>query len=453
MVKKISLFLSLLLVVALLVVPVSAEETINDLKRIYNNLQTHLYIPYYKDSEKFPAYSQMMSEIKTLLSSDAITQAEISKYYNELRTVYSALMRDTYDYSSLETLLQSYDALDSSIFTPESWKKLLSVRDAAQKELDAPTLFTRRSDITAKQYADYTQKHIQTYVDDFGSAFNELELLEKPEPMTKEYLSGYKTYIDFCARESLLGSTNAWMSLKNALQTANNTLESENASQTQLETSYLNLFSTYSSACSEAYPFESSRKIISDFEKLSSENYSEASWERYKNEIDLLKEKTEKIPFFFIPLGASKETCKKILENYQNSFTKDSDKLQNILIPIETYNELAKLCKNYKDLTVTEGLAIKLGYLNNAVKSGEEVLENKLSSLSDFEKAIEAIETAKEDLDLAEKFLLEEQSKTKKQDTPTARLILILTIGVLILSFGAAILLSRYYFGKVNWRK
>jgi hypothetical protein len=100
-----------------------------------------------------------------------------------------------------------------------------------------------------------------------------------------------------------------------------------------------------------------------------------------------------------------------------------------------------------------EGLNIKLNYLNSALKKGEEVLANKIASLKDFKEAIEGIKTAKDDLDLAEKFLIEEQGKVKKQDAPTARLILILTVIVLLLSFAAAIFLSRHYLGKVNWRK
>ncbi len=453
MVKKISLFLAIVLMLSLLVVPVSAEETINDLKKIYNNLQAHLHIPYYKDSEKFPAYSQTMEEIKALLNSDAITQAEISQYYNDLRTVYSELMRDTYDYSSLEKLLLAYDSLKSSVFTPESWKKLLSVRDAAQKELSSPTLFTRKSDVTAKQYADYTQSHIQTYTDDFSAAFNDLDLVEKPELMTKEYLEGYKAYIAFCSREVLLGETKAWSALQDALRIADETLLDEEAGQTQLETAYLNLSTAYSSASSEAYPFLTSKKIIDEFESLSPEDFSEASWERYKNEIDLIKEKTDKTPFFFVPIDANKENSKKFLDKYQESFVKDYEKLQNILVPIETYNELAKLCKDYKKLTAIDGLTIKMNYLKSAVKNGETVLNNKVASLKDFETAIDTINTAKEDLDLAEKFLLEEQSKVKKEDSPAAKLILILTVCVLILSFVAAIFLSRHYFGKVNWRR
>ena len=104
-------------------------------------------------------------------------------------------------------------------------------------------------------------------------------------------------------------------------------------------------------------------------------------------------------------------------------------------------------------MTAIEGVEIKLSYLNSVVNDGEAVLKNELSSLSDFENAIENITAAKADLDLAEKFLLEEQGKVIKQDTPTARIILILTVVILILSFGAAIFLSKHHFGKVNWRK
>ena len=438
---------------SLLFVPAKAEETINDLKKIYNNLQAHLHIPYYQDSEKYPAYSQMMEEIKALLASDAITQAEITRYYNDLRTVYSDLMRDTYGYSSLEGLLVAFDSLDSSIFSADSWKKLLSVRDSAQKELRAPTLFSRNGEVTEKQYTEYTQSHIETFSADFSEAFNSLELLEKPTPITTEYLAGYKAYVQFCSRQEVFTNTALWENLQNALEISAEVLEDQNATQTQLEAAYLNLYSAYSAACQDAFSFKTSNQILSEYNQLSAENYSQASWTRYSEEINLLKEKTTKIPYFFIPVGADKETCKTYTEKYQNSLAGNTKKLQNILVPIETYNKLQSLCSEYKNLTAIEGVEIKLSYLNSMVNEGEKVLNNSLSSLSDFENAIEKITAAKDDLDLAEKFLLEEQGKVLKQDTPTARIILILTVAILILSFVAAVFLSRHYFGKVNWRR
>ncbi len=451
MVKKISLFLSVLLIFALLLTPVSAEETINDLKKIYNNLQTHLYTPYYKDSLKYNAYKETMDEIKALLASDAITQAEISKYYNELRTVYSDLMRDTYDYSSLEMLITAFDSLDSSIFTPDSWKKLLSTRDTAQKELSAPTLFVRGDNITAAQYSKHIQDHIASIEEEFASAFNELVLIEKPEQMTKNYLLGYKKYVQFCSREELLGKAASWKDLQSSLSEAENITLLPDASQTQLNVAYLNISSAYVSACSSSYSFASSNQLLSEFEKMSAENYSPASWKRYEEEITLLKERITKTPYFFIPLNADEKVCKEYAEKYQNNFGTSAETLKDILVSIDTYNTLFNLCETHKNATAMEGLEIKLSFLKTTIKDGEAVLANEHASLKDYEEAIKKINAAKEDLDLAEKFLSEEKGKVTKQDPTTSRITIIIVVAVLILSLAFAIILSRHYFGRTRW--
>ena len=199
--KFISFILALTVVLSLFAFPASAEETITDLQKVYTNLSTYLYTPYYQNSEYYDEYQKVMDEAGELLESDDITQAEISKYYTEIRQAYAKLMQDTYDYSSLEELLKAYDALDGSIFTEETWKKVLSIRDSAKKELDSPSLFSRTENMTEKQYAAYINNHIKTFTTDFNAAFNRLIFLPTPEEMTSEYLSGFIKLVRFCARE------------------------------------------------------------------------------------------------------------------------------------------------------------------------------------------------------------------------------------------------------------
>ena len=120
---------------------------------------------------------------------------------------------------------------------------------------------------------------------------------------------------------------------------------------------------------------------------------------------------------------------------------------------MEDYNLLSSLCLANKDKTTMEGLDIKLNLLHTRAKEGEEVLNDPKATKSSVAKAIENIQTASDDLIMAEGHLRAEQEKVVKQDTKTSRYTLIFTVTSVALAVFFAIVLSKRYFGKVNWGK
>ena len=100
-----------------------------------------------------------------------------------------------------------------------------------------------------------------------------------------------------------------------------------------------------------------------------------------------------------------------------------------------------------------EGLDIKSNFLQTRVAEGEAVLANKDAVLQDVETAIKNIETAHNDLVVAEGHLIEEQGKIVKQDEKTLRFTFIFFFASLIPAACIAMILSKMYFGKVNWSK
>ena len=451
--KIITILLLISIVLGSVSFSVSAEETITDLTKVHTNLSNYLYTPFYQNSQYFDEYQKVMDEAAELLASDDITQAEISKYYNEIRKAYAQLMQDTYDYSSLKTLLATYDSLDSEIFTEDTWKKLLSIRDSAKKELDSPSLFSKTEKMTEKQYTAYINQHIKSFTNEFQSAFNKLKFKDRPENMTAQYLEGFIKVIRFCARKELLAATAEWSALQNALTDADKLLAKNNPDVKELDKLYDLLLKTYAEACNNAYDFSAAKDTISKYHILSSKSFTKDSWERFSTLEAALEKRLTEPHFFFIPLDADQETCEKYMSSYLSSLPVVVNEAMNSLIPMEDYNKLQKLCEKYKNKTSSEGLDIKLNFLKTRVAEGEDILTNKDSTINDIENAIKNIETAYNDLIVAEGHLIEEQGKLVKQDEKTSRFTIIFYFATFILAAAIAVVLSKTFYGKVNWTR
>ncbi|MBQ3074806.1 MAG: hypothetical protein IJC26_01945 [Clostridia bacterium] len=451
--KFISFILALTVVLSLFAFPASAEETITDLQKVYTNLSTYLYTPYYQNSEYYDEYQKVMDEAGELLESDDITQAEISKYYTEIRQAYAKLMQDTYDYSSLEELLKAYDALDGSIFTEETWKKVLSIRDSAKKELDSPSLFSRTENMTEKQYAAYINNHIKTFTTDFNAAFNRLIFLPTPEEMTSEYLSGFIKLVRFCAREELLSQATGWEEFLDALDEADKAVAAAKPKEGQLNKAYDTLLETYFNVCNAAYDFSASQETLTKYHILTSKSFSTKSWERYSVTATALEKRLKKPHFFFIPSNADKATCEKYASNYLSALPSAVNSAQEALIPVESFDKLRSLCDKYRDKTTMDGLDIKLRLLKNRVAEGEQVLSNEEATHKDVTDAIANIESAYNDLVVSEGHLLEEQGKVVKQDSKTSQFTIIFFVSTVLLSVLIAVFLSKQFYGKANWSK
>ena len=452
MIKKISLFLAVIMLLSLFALPVQGEETITDLTKIYNNLKTYLYVPDYEGSEYYPAYDSLMQEIKAFLASDTITQAEITKYYYDLKVAYSNLMRDVFDYSSLEGLVEAFNQLDPSLFTPESFKKVQSVYDAVREELAAPTLFARGKKTTSEMYREHTEKHIESFSGNFTNAFNGLVLARKPASATAKYVADYAKYVRFCSRVELLGDTEHWAKLESALSTAQR-LGATGGSRNQLEIALQSVHDSYKAACDAALDFSEANKTLDTYKDLRAENFTVPTWTRYNQTISDLQVSLSLPHFFFIPPQADKETCQKIAKDYLDSVPLLANEKYEELISVESYQKLTTLCKENENMTVKEGLEIKLNQLQKKIEAGKQVLKNEESTSFDVKEATTNIEEALDALSFAEKHLLEEQENKVSHSPRTVKYTLIFSLSSLALAAVVAMILSRYYTGKVNWTK
>lgn len=451
--KIIALLLALMTVLSLFVLPVSAEETLTDLKKVHSNLTTYLYLPYYEKSEHYDEYVKVMDELDKLLARDDITQEEISEYYHKIRKAYATLLQDTYDYTPLQRILDAYDQLDGTIFTEESWKKIISIRDSAKKELDAPTLFSKTDQVTEQKYTSYVNSHIRSFTTNFNNAFNRLVFVEKEEDVSKEYLSGFIRLIRFCAREELLGEQRSWEALTSALEEAEETVEKNSPAKDELNENFDTLMEAYVAVCNDAYDLSKAKDTLSTYHVMSANKFSSDSWKRYSDLANALEERLKQPHFFYIPLGADEETCQKYAAQYFDALPNNVNSAKETLIPMEDFEKLATLCARYKNKTSQDGLEIKLNFLKTRISEGEAVLKNRDATAEDVTVAIANIESAHHDLVVAEGHLAEEQEKIIKQDARTSRFTILFYGLSALLALGLAIFLSKIYYGRVDWSK
>ncbi len=451
--KRIKRILFLLLIFLFMVqmIPVSAEDATTNLTKAYKHLSTYLYTPYYRDSVFYESYTEKMETISALLKEDNASQETLDKHYAELKHIYAQLVLDSFDYSELNGLIESFQSLDSVIFSEKSWEALVTEKDAVEKELSAPSLFRRNSNTTKEMYAKNISDYLAEFTQRYRTAYNNLELLPPPEKMTKEYLSAYINFLHVTAREELLGNTEYWSILVEAFEKADSAVALNNPRQDRLDNAYHELKNAYKEATTTSFDISKLQQEFTLYHSMSASKFSESSWKSYAAEAEKLESALNSTHFFFIPIEADKEICKKFEEAYFDELTSGVKEKYQQLVPNELYIKLSNLCANYKTFTTIEGVELKQNALLTRVREGEVLLQKENATPDEYEAAIKNIENAAEDLKLAETFLLEEQVKTVKHDTKTVRIILIFSVSSLVLSAGIAILLSKKFFGRVNW--
>ncbi len=451
--KKTIVTLFLILCILIMAVPASAVETLSDLKKIHNNLTQYLYTPFFENSEYYEAYKAELDAVGELIEQDTITQNDIDTYYARIRSAYSHMMRDIFDYSSLNLLLEDFEILNEERFTPESWKKIQSVVDNVKNELEAPTLFQKSKNMTFEDYKAITVKHIATFTSDFYYAYNALELIPAEGGTTKDRLSFYLDYCGASVREDLMGKSAYWKPYLDAVKEANACLNAGNPRQTRLDAAESSLISAYEKLCENTLDYTPVKEQQQHFSSLNSSEYSRASWKRYKEAVENMNLAADRIPFVYLPSELDSEQSKLHIQYYFDHIALEAKTAFENLVSQEMYETLSDLCQDNQNPVASEGLEIKANRLITRVHEGIAVLNNEEAIPKDFKTAIKNLETAKNDLDLSEAFLEKEKNSVVKQDTETIQLIVIFSTLSIALSLVFALIVSKRACGKINWKK
>jgi len=453
--KRILTILTVVLALFIFCIPVAAAETYDDLTRIYKNLTTYIYKPYFQNSKYFEEYEAQIEYVKELLNEEDITQEEIDNGYYSLKSAYSKMMQDTYDYSRLPLIISSFEKLDKTIFTEESWKKLVSVVDETRTELSSPAIYYRKETFTEESYRAKTQAYIDGFETTFASAFNQLKFNEafNDAQLTKEELKSYQIYVSACVSEKYMKIEAEYYDFKEALDRSEDLCDRQNVSNDLLTEAKAEIDRTYFVLNQKFVDFTTVQEEISIYRTLSKNSFEEKSFRAYSEKIENLIALLDIPHYFYIPSDCNSEIYKNYCEKYFNSYVASAKSAYEFLIPIRLVEQLQNLCDQYQNTTTIDGLELKLSLLQNAVKKGRELLLSGSATSEQYESAIQEIGNAYSDLKTAEGYLLEEQSEVVKQDSETIKTILVLALVAVALSVAFACFMSKHHYGVIDWKK
>lgn len=453
--KRILTIFAVVLSIFILCIPASAAETYDDLSRIYNNLTTYIYKPYFQNSKYFEEYETQLDYVAELLKAENLIQEEIDNGYQSLKSAYSNMMKDTYDYSELPVLISAFEKLDKTIFTDESWKNLLSVVDGLRTELDSPAIYFRNETYTEESYRAKTQSYIDSFETNYASAFNQLKFNEaiSDGDLTKSELKSFHSYVSACVNENYMKIEAEFYDLKAALDDAEKIYNRANPNTDLIEEAKTEIEKTYFALNQKFIDFSMLREEISTFRTLSKSSFEEKSFLAYSEKIDKLIAYLDEPHFFYIPADCDAKSFEAYSKIYLESLVSSAKSAYKYLIPIKLVNQLQGICNQYKNTTTIDGLELKLSLLQNAIKKGQELLQAENTTSEQYESAIKAIGDAYSDLKVAEGFLIEEQSETVKQDAETIKTILIYALIAVALSIGFACFISKLRYGIIDWTK
>ncbi len=453
--KRILTAFAVVLSAFVLCIPVAAAETYDDLSRIYKNLTTYIYKPYFQNSKYFEEYETQLDYVGELLNDDDITQAEIDNGYQSLKIVYSNMMKDTYDYSKLPVLISYFEKLDKTIFTDESWKKLVSIVDEMRTELDSPSIYFRNETYTEESYRAKTQAYIDSFETNYATAFNQLKFNEafSDDDLTKSELLSFHSFVSACVNEKYMKIEAEYYDLKGALDNAEEICNKQNPGADLMEQAKTEIEETYFALNQKFIDYSVIREEISTFRTLSASSYEEKSFLAYSQRIDKLITYLDEPLYFYIPADCNAASFEAYSKSYLEALVSPAKAAYEFLIPTKLVNQLQSICNQYKDTTTIDGLELKLSLLKNAIKKGQELLQTENATSEQYESAIKAIGDAYSDLKVAEGFLLEEQSKIVKQDAETIKMILIFALIAITLSIGFACFVSKRHYGIIDWTK
>jgi paraquat-inducible protein B len=216
---------------------------------------------------------------------------------------------------------------------------------------------------------------------------------------------------------------------------------------------YTNLSESYAKISKEVYKSNLASDALLKYDDLLKTDYSSASWERYEMQITALREAYAKIHTVFIPTKSNESRAQEFVDAYFKKLAASSDTAYQNLISTELFHALKNLCSNAKAVEISDGLEIKYNLLQDAVKNGQDVLNNKDALVAEFEEAIEDVQNALENFSLAEDHLEKEQAKVVKQDKAASRWIVIFSVFSFFASVLCAGFLSRRQFGRIDWTK
>lgn len=175
--------------------------------------------------ESWKLFTAALKEAEDVLAKESVTQDEVDKSYSKLETAYNGLTIRKPTMDSLKALIAEYEKVEKGNYTDESWAVFTEA-------------LTKAKEVAAKP--DATSQEITQAEEALRAAYNALKVPEGA--VDKGKLSGLvKVCRDIFAQGQGNYTNKSWAAFKNALSMAEKLLESETATQEEIDRAYENL--------------------------------------------------------------------------------------------------------------------------------------------------------------------------------------------------------------------
>ena len=440
-------FAIVLFITALLAFPVNAQTTRSELTDVYESLVEYIYPPYYESSTYYEPFIQQMNRLYEVIKDQSLTQDDLDTAYRNTKIAFTALMQDTFDYSELQDIMKFYQSLDLSLYTVESRDRLITAMETVEKELDSPSLFRTGNDLSIEQYHQIADEHIGAVKEKFASTVRALEIDPTVTTLTASQLQTAVRLYEASVPTPLITNRAALNRFHQAVNIANN------SAPQQIQNAYRNVTEAYQDLIKDCIDLSPVTAQTDRFNSLNASDYSAKSFLHYTESVQLLQEKCDGTFLFYFSAKETGEEMQTQITNHIASLVKPVETSYTNLVPMQTYQTLHDLCDRYRDATATDGLEIKLNRLLSSVKDGDEILLSDTAKPAAFERAIDEIKSAADDLDLGERFLQQEKENQVKHDENLVRLVIFCTMLALAATLACACFFSSRLLGRLDWTK
>ncbi len=447
--KKCVSVLIVVLSLLLLVQPANAtDDQMKRLKSIYQNLTTYV-TPYYKDSIRYPEYEAAMNELKGVIELPEPTPMQMDQINQKVLAAYSSLIRTEFDFSKIELLESTYNAIDSNIFTDGSFADLSEAMENIKAELASPTLFGRSDATTDERYQQSIDSQCLPLYQNFIRAFSKLEFNLPQENISRPLFDSFVGFVRLCTSEEVMKNASTWETYNKILLEGENLVTWTFPAQWRLDNCVKDLLVSYQTITFEIVDYTELMQLTAKAQTLTPTDYSAKSWQSYCDVLASIQESINR-PHHFYSLNGDPETYRNSISFYLSEMTEPLKATYDRLIPAQKYDELKSLCKKYTGIEKVAGYELKWEDLKKSVENAELLLMRTDATLPEVETLINEIKTRGE----AYLFSINssnDQKMTESENVVMIRRVVIACAVSLFLSLVFAMILSWLKFRRFNW--
>lgn len=175
--------------------------------------------------ESWKLFTAALKEAEDVLAKESVTQDEVNKSYSNLETAYNGLTIRKPTMDSLKALIAEYEKIEKGNYTDESWAVFTEA-------------LTKAKEVAAKP--DATSEEITQAEEALRAAYSALKVIEGT--VDKEKLKALvATYKEILQQGQGNYTNKSWTAFKEAFSAAEKLLESDTATQEEIDLAYENL--------------------------------------------------------------------------------------------------------------------------------------------------------------------------------------------------------------------